>query len=285
VVDNDWKLLRLRPAGMFSNVNEVVQQLYLAEREGYRFVIDWTNSCYADPAEVRDPWEYYFEQPFSGCDQDATDLPLLPGGQPVACAKHNIITPREIDGECAPLLLPTDRVLPHRIISRYLRLQPRVTELVESFAGMNDMDDFIGLHIRGAGRIHGGVPRLREHLPKNRGVPLSTYFSQVDAAMDELRCEKLFVASDSEFVISECRARYQDRIICFPSQRSDFGEMHVAGKPENRGLSFDKPGLGLEVLVEALLLAKSRLFVHGNSNLVNFVLCFNAALKHRDVYA
>jgi len=32
--------LRLRDAGMFSNVNEVVQQLYLANKAHYQFEID-----------------------------------------------------------------------------------------------------------------------------------------------------------------------------------------------------------------------------------------------------
>ncbi len=40
-----FRTLKLRSAGMFSNVNEVVEQLRLAEQGGYRFAIDWSASC------------------------------------------------------------------------------------------------------------------------------------------------------------------------------------------------------------------------------------------------
>ncbi|MEP3673154.1 MAG: hypothetical protein ABJM86_09390, partial [Hyphomicrobiales bacterium] len=55
------KILRLRPSGMFSNVNEVVQQIFLANKFKYRFTIDWSKSCYRDKARKEDPWLYYFE--------------------------------------------------------------------------------------------------------------------------------------------------------------------------------------------------------------------------------
>ena len=36
-------VLNLRVHGMFSNVNEVIQQLYLAEQNGYNFEINWNH--------------------------------------------------------------------------------------------------------------------------------------------------------------------------------------------------------------------------------------------------
>jgi hypothetical protein len=98
--------LLLRPAGMFSNVNEVIQQLHIAEQQGYRFIIDWRDSCYLDPEHDQDPWLYYFEECFPDIDVDREHLPDLPTGRVIAYARGNIITPRFADGVRDPLLLP-----------------------------------------------------------------------------------------------------------------------------------------------------------------------------------
>lgn len=279
------KILRLRPAGMFSNVNEVVQQIYLAKVKGYQFEIDWGKSCYADPVRPDNPWEYYFEQPWDTQYTRKDDLVELPAGKPVACAKNNIITPREINGQCDPLLLPNDRFIPHGIIIKHITIKPLIANIIDDYRSRFLHHPRIGLHIRGAGRTDGGVPKLRAGLPKERGVPLSTYFLHVDKALGLYSKAVIFLASDSEFVVSKCKQRYGPRVRIFPSQRSDYGEMHVPNHPENTGLKFDRPRLGLEAIVEAYLLASSDIFVHGNSNLVNFVLCLNPMLRHVYVYS
>lgn len=83
----DLWLLKLRSAGMFSNVNEVVEQLRRAEAGGYRFVIDWSASTYRDPDVPGDPWGYYFHPcfareaaEFQEAGGDLSMLPVLPGG-------------------------------------------------------------------------------------------------------------------------------------------------------------------------------------------------------------
>jgi len=40
----------------------------------------------------------------------------------------------------------------------------------------------------------------------------------------------------------------------------------------------------MDVVVEAYLLSETSVFVHGNSNIVNFVLCKNPTLHHKYVY-
>jgi hypothetical protein len=85
-------------------------------------------------------------------------------------------------------------------------------------------------------------------------------------------------------VLDEIHGRYGERVVSYPSQRSQFGEMHVSGQRENEGQSFNRRSLGEEVLVEAYLLAGAERLIHGNSNLVNFVLCFAPHLQHDYVY-
>jgi hypothetical protein len=275
-------LLRLRPAGMFSNVNEVVQQLHLSEQGGYEFLIDWSLSCYRDPAHDADPWSYYFEQPFATPRNG--ELDELPGGPSVACARDNIITPRVRDGVCDSLLLPKDRYLPNRIIERYLRLLPPIRQRIETFRRTRLDGRYVALHIRGAGRTDGGVPGLRSGLPLTAGVPLETYFFSMDRCLQEDKDVSIFACSDSRFVLDAICDRYGKRVVTYPAQRSEFGEMHVVGKKENAGESFDRRRLGEEVLIEAYLLAGADFLVHGNSNVANFVLCLAPGLRHHYVY-
>lgn len=269
---------------MFSNVNEVVEQLHRAEAGGYRFDISWRASCYRDPERAGDPWEYYFEPCFPPSGADPGNLPVLPGGVPVACSRDNIITPRIDDGRCNPLLLPRDRLGAHNLITRYLRLKPDVQALIDRFQAEHFRPQMVGLHIRGPGRIDGGVPQLRRRFSASNEVPVEVFFRQVDEALRLLPEAGIFACSDSSVVISQVQARYGSRVICWPALRSAFGEMH-ARHPENKGLTFPPYQLGLDVLCEAMLLSRSDIFVHGNSNVANFVLCQSQHLLHAYIQA
>ena len=276
--------LVLRPAGMFSNVNEVVEHLSRAEAGGYRFFIQWQGSCYRDPAQPGDPWSYYFEPCFTGLTPEACageDCPELPTGHEVACTRDNVITPRLKDGHCNPLLLPKDRHEAHRLIAQYLRLKPAVTEPIERFVQHHFSAPVIGLHLRGPGRVDGGAGALRQrHKDKlEGGVPYDVYFTEVNRILAEQPGAKLLICSDSSQVVDRVRATYGARVIAHEASRSAFGEMH-ANHPRNQGLSFSPYGLGLDILIEAHLLARCDFFVHGNSNVANFVLCAAPDLEH-----
>lgn len=274
---SDVRLLRLRPDGMFSNVNEVVEQLRRAEAANYRFIIEWTTSCYRDPERHADPWTYYFEACFP--EQYRVGLPILAGGVEIACCRDNIITPRIRDGDCNPLLLPQDRQRANDLISRYIRLKPDVAESIQAFASKQFRPRMIGLHIRGPGRTDGGVPALRRRYGNPDEVPLKVFFEQTDEALRQVPDAGIFGCSDSSVVIDAIRDRYGDRAAFYPAIRSPFGEMHT-GHPRNEGQVFPPYRLGLDILNEAYLLARTDMFVHGNSNVANFVLCATPLLPH-----
>lgn len=280
------KKLLLRPDGMFSNVNEVVQQLYLAEHHNYRFLIDWSSSCYRDAHHEGDPWRYYFEDCYPDIENVAIPVEpdMLPYGQPVACLRNNIITPRLTDNQCAPLLLPKDRDVPHHFIENHIVVKPHIKKIVNTFIREYFNGYIIGLHIRGPGRIDGGVPGMRGRYPNKNGVPFGQYFKFVDQQLSEHHDARIFICSDSDFVIREIAKNYNSKLIAYNSTRSAFGEMHVTGHPANQGATFPAYKLGEDVLVEAYLLCATNFFVHGNSNVVNFVLCENPSLPHKYVY-
>jgi len=271
---------------MFSNVNEVVQQCYLAETGNYRFVIDWSASCYRDPAKTKDTWLYYFNACFDEIDLsklNPQELTPLVSGVPVACCKDNIITPRLRDKDCNPLLLPSDRSLANRYVQRYIKPKLSVRRHVDKFARKHFRSEMIGLHIRGPGRTDGGAQGMRANHTLTFGVPLDMYFDAVDSLLQRQPSLAIFACSDSSVVIDHVVKRYGSKVIVYDATRSKFGEMH-ASHPQNHQQSFDRHKLGMDVLVEAYLLARCTYFIHGNSNVANFVLCRSPQLRNHYVY-
>ena len=274
--------LRLRNSGMFSVVNEVIQYLYLAESKDYEFFIDWRHSCYLDVSRQGDPWEYYFEPCFK--DVSATSgLTLLPVGRSVACSKNNVITPRITDGNCKPLLMPYNRNVPNQLISKYLRLKPHIANAINQFEDKNFSQQTIGLHLRGLGRDHGGADELRAQGNGSNTIDYERFFAPIDEELMKKPDAKIFVCSDSQAVIDYVNNAYGQRAINYDSTRSAFGEMH-ANHPKNKGMSFSPYKLGLDIVMEAYLLARTDYFVHGNSNVANFVVSLNAQLRSCYVY-
>ena len=278
------RLLKLRPAGMFSNVNEVVEQARLAKAGGYRFSIDWSTSCYRDLERAEDPWAYYFEPCFSDLPASTPKQPVLPGGSQVACTRENIITPRLEDGNCNPLLLPRDRYGAHELIERHIIPKSHVHREVNMFYNVHFRAPMIGLHIRGPGRTDGGVPELRRRYGVGDSIPMEPFFKQTDEVLRLLPNAGIFTCSDSSAVIAAVQERYGDQVVIYPAQRSEFGEMH-ANHSANAGQNFDPYQLGMDVLSEALLLARTDVFIHGNSNVANFVLCAAPYLVHAYIQA
>ena len=283
---SDVRLLHLRSAGMFSNVNEVVEQLRLSELSGYKILIDWSESCYADPGRVGDPWSYYFEPLFPdlGVHYQRNGLPTLARGGEVACTRDNIITPRLRDGDCNPLLLPKDREGANRLIKEYISVNSTVKNLVNTFYQQSFRGPPIGIHIRGPGRTDGGAPELRRKYVNDGKVPIEPFFNALDERLARSPDAQILACSDSAVVVHEIITRYGERVVNYDAIRSEFGEMH-ANHPENRGTKFDSYKLGMDVLVEALLLSRTQHFIHGNSNVANFVLCMSPTLNHTYVLA
>ncbi len=274
--------LRLRSSGMFSIVNEVIHYLHLAQAQGYEFFIDWRHSCYLDPERQGDPWEYYFEPCFENVKK-AAETELLPVGKSIACAKNNVITPRLVDGKCKPLLLPHDRSIPNALINKYLRLKPEVTLSIDDFIKSKFAKKTIGLHLRGLGRDHGGANMLRAQGDTIGGIDYDRFFTPINNALEKHPEAKIFACSDSQIVIDHIVSVYGDKVISYTASRSDFGEMH-ANHPKNQGLSFSPYKLGLDIVIEAYLLARTDYFVHGNSNVANFVVSLNEKLESCYVY-
>ena len=132
--------------------------------------------------------------------------------------------------------------------------------------------------------MHGGAAEMRAMLGAPGGVPYDDYFQAVDDALKRHSDARILGCSDSSDVIDQIRMRYGERAIFYPATRSAYGEMHES-RPENEGSVFPKYKLGLDVIIEAHLLARCVHFVHGISHVSNHILCLAPDMPNTYVYA
>lgn len=270
------RLLKLRPAGMLSNVNEVIHHLNLAELGNYALKIDWSNSAYKSEDRPGDPWNYFFEDCFDLKNIASSALSLA--GETLY-DQTNIVTPYVDD----VLQLPTNRQAASILINKRLRLKPQIIERIDSFMAQHRNSQIIGLHIRGPLRTDAGGA-IRSKLKMKKGVPFELYFHPVRERLNQFPEAKVLICSDSQMVIDETYTEFGDRVISYDANRSEKGEMHVRNGTMLNA-KFDPYTLGEDILVESELLAQSSFFVHGYSNVANYVLCKSPNLESCYSYA
>lgn len=278
-LEQNWRLLPLTPAGMFSNVNSVVESAYRAEQNGYAFYIDWPDSSYSKADHGNNAWEVFFEQSFDiPKDIDIKALPHLPVGPAVNCTVDNIITPHVIHGNWRTLLPPKDRARAGKVINKYIKPTNLITDEIKKFEESCGYKPYVGLHIRGPER-NSEVMTLRAGFWLKNGVPLRLYIRNLKNVLKETGIHHVLVCSDSSAIIREVQKQFGDRVLTYDSSRSEAGGVH-----RSKDAQYDQVKLGVDVVVEAYLLSKSKVLVHGNSNIVNFALCKNPNMRSVYVY-
>lgn len=175
------------------------------------------------------------------------------------------------------LLPPPDRARFGRIIRERMRLAPDLDAEVRSQIEESGIREAYAAHIRGPGRIDGGVGWMLWRMGAD-GVPYDLYFDHIDRMLSAER-RPIFVFSDAAEVVGVMRARYGDLI------RERAGAIRVpGGEGHIRALGDEIRQMGEDVVIETWMMAASRRFVHGNSNIATFVRCLNPELDAIDVY-
>jgi hypothetical protein len=276
--------LDLGGAGMFGSVNTAVGFASLAEQDGRQLVVSWRNSVYRDPVfRDIDPWAYYFQPIFDGVHWVKGMANARQHYPDTVLSEDHPICPRYRDGLRDALALPKDRKRGNELLKKYVRPKYLTRAFYDDFADAFFNGPVIGLHLRGPGRLDGGAARLRQLIDPSNPVPYEHYFYAVDKALRERPRAKVFCCSDSLEVIRKCREQWGDRVLVYPASRSEYGEMHDSHE-KNKGKIFSPYKLGIDIIAEAHLLAKCNHFVHGNSNVANYVLCRAPNLGNTYVY-
>ncbi|MAM61641.1 hypothetical protein [Maritimibacter sp. UBA3975] len=276
--------LNLGGAGMFGSVNTAVGFAHLAEQDGRKLVATWPDSVYRDKMFGKtDPWAYYFQPLFDGVHWVKGMANARLHYPDTVLTEDHPICPRYRHGLRDALALPKDRHLGGELLKKFVRPKLITRAFFNDFAQAFFNGPVIGLHLRGPGRLDGGAARLRQLIDPANPVPYEHYFYAVDKALRGKPKAKVFCCSDSLEVIRKCREQWGDRVLVYPASRSEFGEMHDSHE-KNAGKVFSPYKLGIDIIAEAHLLAKCSHFVHGNSNVANYVLCRAPNLENTYVY-
>jgi hypothetical protein len=264
--------------GMFAVLGNFVDGMIELAARGDVLVPQWRSPVYATP-DV-DSWDLFFERVGHTCDDIAHARPhrvqvrtISPRGPqlPPAIAKRY--------GKATALFVPTreQRLRAHPVINEYVVLKEYVRRAIDDFWDRHLKGrDFLALHIRGPGRLHGGVPLFNEML----GVPhppYSLYFDLVDQRISG--DSAILVCTDAGCVQQEVIKRYgRQRVICTTNQLAHGGETHLSDEYGGRA------EVGVDALKDAYLMARAGKFVHGNSNASNWVRCLDPDLDSVDIY-
>lgn len=149
----------------------------------------------------------------------------------------------------------------HDVFNKFIKIKPHIVEKINTFYQQHMQGkQTVGLHIR----------RTDKHKDAQK-IPLSIFIDIAKKFQDY----QYFVASDSEQVINDLKNHFGNKIIAYDAYRSkDNTPIHYSNPISN------KIKAGEDVLIEAILLSKCNIFIHGCSNVATAVLFFNPTLKH-----
>ncbi len=194
-------------------------------------------------------WEYYFEplSDLSYCEQDEIHNTYWLENQ--MC-----FSGWAIDSQT--------RKRAHEIITKYIRVKSVIQKKIDDFYTKNMAGKkTIGIHLRGTDKY------LEEPV-----VPLSSFINKAHELAD--KNTQFFIASDDASLFAQAVSQLEGHTIYYESLRvSTTQHMWQHGHPE-------KARLGEEVLIEAILLSRCDVVIHGFSNVAAAALYFNPTVEN-----
>lgn len=295
------RLLRARMnhsnAGFFAQVTFALNQIRYCERNGLipvvyfgRDSVDGENAFY-DPSAGDNVWEYYFE-PVAGISsaelmariEDPNDF--LSPGQVSELSNKELADLHERNNSSifnypygrnkrrggSVAWYERQRARARETIGRYLRIKPEILGEVERYTS----DHFagrpiIGAHLRGTDK---GTANAATRLMRIIGP--REYFPHVDRFLSDHDGARVFVATDQTQYVEAFRKRYGERLIVREALRAT-GAVNVF---QQSGDAYRK---GLEVLIDALLLARCKHLLKCTSAVGEYAVYFNGQLTCLDL--
>ena len=253
--------------GFFSNFNKALQLIGKHSRD-YALRVDWTfagsEEAFRYGNEIgENMWSHFFEP--LPCKEDR----FYSEKKVVDSYSDYSIT--HVNAHKLYLHHNFDKVRQqyHAVYQQYIKVKPDIIEEVDKFFAANLAGNLcLGVHKRHL---------LHQHEEFSQtAVSVKDYIEAIDQLLIQTGAEKIFLATDETEAVTEIKQAFGDRLICRTDitrvSRKAAQEMHWQAK--NKGSR-----LGREVLIDALLLAKCDLLLHGVSNISTAISFMNPDLK------
>jgi len=271
--------------GMFGAVNLAVAQWWHGAQHGYTAAPTWFHSPYKRKEEPRkDGWDIFFDR--VGHTAEDAHNQKYPAEKNI---HDSLITPRgpmqtvppgwdPLDKPALiPLLPPENKHELNRVILDNFRIKMSILHGAwhQSIALPRPI---VGMHIRGPLRIH-GCTALMIRDQKWTAPPYQQYFEGFESLRGQFPGAWIYLATDSHEVVEAVRERYGDRVILHTACRPAKGEPHL-----DPDVQVNRISLGVDVLMDMLMLAACDAVVHGNSNLTNFLQAYVPKQEKVDIF-
>jgi hypothetical protein len=267
-------------AGLFAELKHVIYNLiYRSDHKTQKtLIVDWYQEFFPykdDPA--CNGWDLYFE-PINSHKVFENRRHRRPP------------EPKHIHSYCIQRWLRYKEYLPYRRyihdrFTKYITFKPHVLQEVDAFYNKHLKDHFcIGMHVRFA-TAHGSEN------PYHSLVTLQDFINEAKDQFERHREErpKIFIATDSYFVIEEFKKHFNASQIAFTNAfRARYNEdPHLIYEHQKYYLEHPeefhkrKPGYlgGLMTFVDCLLLSKCSVMIHSLSNVTDFAAWFNPDIE------
>lgn len=263
-------------AGLFAELKNVIYSLiYRCDHKiSKTLIVDWCQPFFPykdDPS--CNGWDLYFE-------------PIRSDVVFEARCQRRPPEPSHTKRYCIDRWLNYTEFLPYREFiydrfTKYIAFKPHVIQETEKFYDEHLKGHFcIGMHVRFA-TAHGSEN------PYHSLVTLEDYIQEAKEQFKKHHKEnpKIFIATDSQFVIEELKKHFNENEIVFTNAfRAQYDEdPHLIYEHQKYYLEHAeefhkfKPGYfgGLMALIDCLLLSKCRVMIHSLSNVSDFAAWFN----------
>jgi len=152
----------------------------------------------------------------------------------------------------------------NRIIKNVLHIKPFILDIVNDFVKKNFNTYVVGIHIRGTDSF----------FDKGRpSIPLQYYIDLIETKLSNYN--KIFISTDTIGVIERLTKLFGNRIITYSKIKTTIN-YHYLALHENNNSPFN---VGLEVLIDSLLLSKCNLLIRQQSNITTFSILYNPNIK------
>lgn len=261
-------------AGFFSNWIWVAAHLGYAEKKGYIPVVDQENykTLYTENISINgsmNVWEYYFEQPDKISLKDAyesnnyilCDLAIHSDELPYV---ENTIDEFELDENKLKRI--------NAIVTRDIRLNKMLNaELEEKWGEITSKCKgiIIGVHVRGTDKI---IPPEGHY----KAAGIDKYINVVKELKKEYPQAAIFLCCDEKKSIEIFKGHFGDCIFFNEAYRADGDSMVGIHLEQNESVRpLHKYSLGVEVILDAYMLARCDCLVHTHSNVTNAAIILN----------
>jgi hypothetical protein len=215
-------------------------------------------SLYYEPRHGSNAWNAYFDSRREGDGSIGFTLPYWPS---VTAEYYNDrgVSPRQFVGQCIQSFAPPNQ----EILSK-----------VDDYVTSNFKGDYIvGVHIRGTDAASGFESRT--------SAKIEQYIYEVEKQLSAHPNARIFLATDDQRIVQTFSKHFGEILILRECIRSSNGDS-IHGHYDS-GIEGSPYGKGLEVLLDALILARCDFLIRGHSRVTCFSICYASELQYIDV--